>query len=142
MGSLVRRSVATIGLVALLLAAPIHAAFAAGGSGIATTRPLSDASFDVERTATITTTRPLSDGAFEVPAGAHEGESLVTRRPLSDAGFEPPATATRPQTREAAASGSSESAPILIWTTVALAVLAATMSAVALTRRRHSMHTA
>jgi hypothetical protein len=140
MRSLARKGLAAIGLAALILMVPIQAAMA--GSGIDTTRPLSDAGFRVQQRSTVTTMRPLSDSAFGVRAAFYEGVPDVTRRALSDAGFDPLGGAgTRPAPEEVPAPSASTSRPVWVLATIALAGLLAAMSIVMLERRRHPLRT-
>lgn len=140
MGPLARKALTMFGLAVVVLVVPVQAAMA--GPGIGTTRPLSDARFDVDLGDRITTTRPLSDTAFAVRAGvdAEAPSSTVNRRVLSDAGFEPVAPAGGSTTDRVSTTNPSPAAPIVAW--IAVAALLTAVSAVLLGRRRRSLRAA
>lgn len=140
MGPLARKALTMFGLAVAVLVVPAQAAMA--DSGIGTTRPLSDARFDVDLGDRITTTRPLSDTAFAVRAGvdAEAPGSAVTRRVLSDAGFEPVAPAGGSTTDRVSTTNPSPAAPIVA--RIAVAALLTAVSAVLLGRRLRSLRAA
>jgi hypothetical protein len=110
------RTAAVAGLVLLLLA-PAQAAVATGGSGITTTRPISDPSFGVRSEETVSTTRPLSDASFDPLPGTPR-----------------PATAESSAPREFRANAF----PVVLWGLVGLVALAVAGSLV-VARQRHTM---
>jgi hypothetical protein len=136
MGSLAKRVAAAVGLATLLLVVPLQAAMA--GSGIGTTRPLSDPAFDVRPTDAVTTTRPLSDRSFEVRAGAWTATKAPSRQALSDAAFDPLGGSARPAPHRVSGPVASTTLPVLVWTALAIALLGA-MTALILGRRRRPM---
>jgi hypothetical protein len=139
MGSLTKRGLAAIGLAAVVLMAPVQAAMA--GSGIVTTRPMSDARFDADPK--VTTTRPLSDAAFGIRAGSNAERANVSRRVLSDATFEPQVVAgTRPATDAAPETNPSTATPLRTWMLIGLAAAVAVICIAMIERRRRPMRPA